>query len=76
MDQTLEQMVGQETVFFLTWDHVKAEQARIVEEERQSLLGAWMSRIMRLFVCVVPDSSVLFQYLISMIYDVLIQSIR
>ena len=31
--------------------NVKAEQARIVEEERQSLLGAWMSRIMTLFVC-------------------------
>ena len=63
-------------LFIFAVNHVKAEQARIVEEERQSLLGAWMSGIMRWFVCVVPHSSVLFQYLISMIHDVLIQSIR
>jgi len=39
-------------LFIFAVNHVKAEQARIVEEERQSLLGAWMSRIMRWFVCV------------------------
>ena len=76
VDQTLEQMDGQETVYFCSESCEGWTSQNCWRRAAIPVGGLDVSYHEMVCLCVVPHSSVLFQYLISMIYDVLIQSIR